>query len=110
MEITLQISDSAYRQLVACGGRIKGSVGLVSPREGNFNEYSRCTPGKREGERVIRLRHGKACVNRSKVSLRLNIRLDEPQVCPSEVIKSESREASHFVDYELEDFRDTFGW
>lgn len=110
MEITLQISDSAYQQLMEGGKRIQGSVGLTTPHAGNFNEYSRRPAAYRKGERVVRLRHGKARVNRAQVSLRLNIRLDEPQVCPSEIIESESREASHFVDYELEDFRDTFGW
>ncbi|EJW95090.1 cell division topological specificity factor [gut metagenome] len=110
MEIRIQISDRAYQSLVAHGGRIKGSVGLVSPLVGNFNEYSQQPAAVREGERFIRLRHGKACVSRSRVSLRLNIHLNEAGICPAESIESESREAGHFVNHTLEDFRDTFGW
>lgn len=109
MEITLQINDSVYESLVAGGGRVRGSIGLVSPREGNFNEYSR-QPAEQAGGRYIRLRHGKACVNRNRVTLRLSIGLNEEQICPSETIEQESREASTFVDSTLDDFRDTFGW
>ena len=67
MEITLQISDSAYQQLMEGGKRIQGSVGLTTPHAGNFNEYSRRPAAYREGERVVRLRHGKARVNRAQV-------------------------------------------
>lgn len=44
MTINLQISDTAYRRLLAGHGRIQGTIGLVSPTEGNFNEHARQHP------------------------------------------------------------------
>ena len=41
MTINLQISDTVYRRLLAGHGRIQGTIGLVSPTEGNFNEHVR---------------------------------------------------------------------
>ena len=85
MEITLQISDSAYQQLVGGGKKIQGSVGLTTPHAGNFNEYSRRPAAYREGGDVSsvsdtakRMSTGRRCPSR------LNIRLDEPQVCQSQ--------------------------
>ena len=37
MEIKVQISDKAYGRLMSSGSRIQGTIGLVSPTEGNFN-------------------------------------------------------------------------
>lgn len=44
MTINLQISDTVYRRLLAGHGRIQGTIGLVSPTEGNFNEHVRQAP------------------------------------------------------------------
>lgn len=41
MEIRLQISDGAYQRMMAHGGRVQGTIGLVNPQEGNFNEHMR---------------------------------------------------------------------
>ena len=39
MNIKIQISDELYKKLVASGKRIRGSIALVSPKEGNFSAY-----------------------------------------------------------------------
>ena len=36
MNITLQISDSAYQRLVSSGSRIQGTIGLINPTEGGI--------------------------------------------------------------------------
>ena len=96
MNITLQISDSTYRRLMSEHGRVQGTIGLVTPTEGNFNEHAR--PKLRRGQKYIRLRHGKATVCDERVRLTLNISLDEANVIPSEAIANESRQASDFID------------
>lgn len=60
MTINLQISDTVYRRLLAGHGRIQGTIGLVSPTEGNFNEHVRQAPVP--GTKYIKLRHGRASV------------------------------------------------
>lgn len=110
MEIRLQISDNAYQRLASLGGRIQGTIGLVNPTEGNFNEHIRHTDDGGDGAKYIRLRHGRVSVNPKGVRLSLRIDLDEADICPSEVIENESRQAGDFVDDTLDDFRDTFGW
>lgn len=47
MNIQVQISDEVYKSLVAGGNRVKGTIALVSPNEGNFNAW-RTSNGKRE--------------------------------------------------------------
>ena len=71
MTINLQISDTAYRRLLAGHGRIQGTIGLVSPTEGNFNEHARQAPTP--GTKYIKLRHGRASVGNERVRLTLNI-------------------------------------
>ena len=97
MTINLQISDTVYRRLLAGHGRIQGTIGLVSPTEGNFNEHVRQAPAP--GTKYIKLRHGRASVGGERVRL-----------VPSDAITDESRQASDFVDSALDTFNDTFGW
>lgn len=96
MNITLQLSDAAYRHLVSGSGRIQGTIGLVSPTEGNFNEHVKSKP--RTGMKYIRLRHGRASVCEKSVRLTLRVGLDETDVVPSEIIADESRQAGDFID------------
>ena len=96
MEIKLQISDSIYKALLDGGNRIQGSIGLVSPTEGNFNAHRR-TIGERPDTRYIKLAHGRASVTEERVSLTLRIDRRETDVVPCEVIDLESQEASDFV-------------
>lgn len=96
MNINLQISDSTYQALVSKGARIKGSIGLVSPTEGNFNEHRHSATT--EGSKVIRLAHGRASVNDSKVRLTLCVNLKEENVMPAQAIVDESLQAGEFID------------
>ena len=92
MKLMIQISDKAYERLISSGSRLQGTIGLVSPHEGNFNEHNR--HGVMTGERdyrYIRLRHGRASVDGRQVRLSLRIDLDESDVVPSEAIERESR-------------------
>lgn len=98
MDIKIQISDHAYQRLMSNGGRIQGTIGLVTPNEGNFNEHVRHADAGRDGAKYIRLRHGRVSVNGDRVRLTLHIGLDEAGVVPSEAIENESREAGGFVD------------
>lgn len=96
MIINIQISDSIYKALLAGGNRIQGSIGLVSPTEGNFNAHRR-TPSERPDTRYIKLAHGRASVTDERVSLTLRIDRRETDVVPCEVIDVESCQASDFV-------------
>lgn len=104
MEIRLQISDGAYQRMMAHGGRVQGTIGLVNPQEGNFNEHMRraATPSTE----YIRLAHGRASVDEKKARLTLTIDLDEANILPAKVMKEEVGRAANFV----EDFRECFGW
>ncbi|MCD7924106.1 hypothetical protein [Phocaeicola sp.] len=95
MNITLQISDNAYRALVAGNCRIQGSIGLVSPTEGNFHEYRRWMPAA--GSKFIKLPHGRASVSEKQVRLTLSIDPEEADIDPAEAIDAESRQAGDFV-------------
>lgn len=96
MEIRLQIPDNAYQRLVSHGGRIQGTIGLVSPNEGNFNEHRRYSP-REDGGTYRRLKHGRVSVSPEKIRMTLCIKMDRADICPSEAIENESREASGFV-------------
>lgn len=94
MNVTIQISDATYASLLNGTRRIEGSIGLVSPTEGNFNEYRR----RRDNPDIkwIRLPHGRVSVNDESVRLNLCISRDE-WVDASEAILDESEQASDFV-------------
>ena len=89
MNVKIQLSDEAYKTLVNGNGRLEGSLGLVSPTEGNFNAYRRS---------ASRPPHGRASVGDSHVRLTLRIALDEADIVPADAIMDESRQASDFVD------------
>lgn len=102
MELTIQLSDKIYERLLSTGSRIQGTIGLINPHAGNFNEHVRHTDGYgNAGSRYILLRHGRATVNEKRVCLSLRIDLDESNIIPSEAIEVESRQASNFVDEAL---------
>ena len=96
MNVKIQLSDEAYKTLVNGNGRLEGSLGLVSPTEGNFNAYRRSA--QRPGSKYIKLPHGRASVGDSHVRLTLRIALDEADIVPADAIMDESRQASDFVD------------
>ena len=73
MEIRLQIADKVYQALVASGNRVRGSIGLVNPKEGNFNAWKQPVQEREPGMRTIRLAHGKATVSKERARLTLSI-------------------------------------
>ena len=96
MIIKIQIADSVYKALMASGNRIKGSIGLVNPTEGNFNAHRR-SEGVRPETKYIKLAHGRASVTNERVNLTLRIDRTETDIVPYEVIDTESCQASDFV-------------
>lgn len=96
MNITLQLSDATYQRLVSSGSRVQGTIGLISPTEGNFNEHNKgMSPAS---AKFIRLPHGRASVGEKQVRLTLRIDVDEADIVPADVLLDESRQASDFVD------------
>lgn len=96
MEVKIQISDAVYAQLLNGSTRIKGSIGLVSPKKGNFNAYHRreC-PGA--NDKYMKLPHGRVSMNDDHVRMYLKIAYAE-QVIPARAIEAESSMASSFID------------
>ena len=97
MNINVQISDEVYKTLVAGGNRVKGTIALVSPNEGNFNAW-KIHKQDREVRRFIKLPHGRASVGMENVRLHLCIDREEIDVMPATVLVSESAQASAFVE------------
>ena len=97
MNINVQISDEVYKSLVASGNRIRGTIALVSPNEGNFNAW-KVRKQEHEVRQYIKLPHGRASVGVENVRLTLHIDREENNVVPSVAIVSESAQASSFVD------------
>ena len=96
MEVKIQISDTVYAQLLNGSARIKGSIGLVSPKKGNFNAYSRRScPDART--KYMKLPHGRVSMNKNHVRMHLKIDYAE-QVIPARIIEAESNMAGSFVD------------
>ena len=77
---------------------MQGTIGLVNPNEGNFNEHARHASNGNGDYKYIRLRHGRASVDQNRVRLALSISLDEADITPADVLIDESRQASDFVD------------
>lgn len=96
MKVMIQMSDEAYTALLNGTGRLYGSLGLVSPSEGNFSAWPSRIARKRR--KYIKLPHGRASVGGDDVCLTLRISLDETDIAPADTILDESRRASDFVD------------
>lgn len=101
MKISIIISDNLYGRLVSNGCRVQGTLGLVNPTEGNFNEH-RKSRGRKD-EKFIKLPHGRASVGEDHVRLTLVLDRKETGLVPSEAILDESRWASDFVVAEMEE-------
>ena len=95
MNITIQINDATYASLLNGKSRIQGSIGLVSPTEGNFNEHKRYR--SKPGTQYMRLPHGKVSVSDDDVRMHLRISRDEMVDAPRAIL-GESMDASNFVD------------
>ena len=96
MIVNIQISDSAYAQLLNGNKRIQGTLALANPTEGNFHEHQR-TWRPKPGTQYMHLPHGKISVNDGDVRMHLRISRDEYIDVP-QAIMEESIDASNFVE------------
>ena len=97
MTVNIQISDAVYASLLNGTKRIQGTLALVNPTEGNFNEH-RKTWRPQSGTKYMKLPHGRVTVSDENVRMRININVDEAGIIPSQIILDESEQASDFVD------------
>ena len=95
MNVMIQINDVDYASLLNGSSRIQGSIGLVSPTEGNFNAHRRTR--SKPGTQYMRLPHGKVSVNEDNVRMHLLISRDEMIDAPQAIL-GESIDASNFVE------------
>ena len=100
MTVNIQISDAVYASLLNGTKRIQGTLALVNPTEGNFNEH-RKTWRPQPGTKYMKLPHGRVTVSDENVRMRININMDEAGIIPSQIILDESEQASDFVDANL---------
>ena len=91
----IQINDVDYASLLNGSSRIQGSIGLVSPTEGNFNAHRRTR--SKPGTQYMRLPHGKVSVSDDNVRMHLLISRDEMIDAPQAIL-GESIDASNFVE------------
>ena len=96
MEVKIQIADSVYAELLNGNKRIKGSIGLVSPKKGNFNAHNR-KPSSTSGQ-YMKLPHGRVSIDTTHVCLTMKMGVGEMQ-SPSYIIQEESRIASDFIEF-----------
>ena len=94
MEVRIQIADSVYAELLNGNKRIKGTIGLVSPKVGNFNAWRKSQA--QPTVQYMKLPHGKVGVNDTHVYLTMKMGVSERQ-SPAFIIQEESRIASNFV-------------
>ena len=97
MEVRIQINDATYAKLLNGTKRIQGTLALVNPTEGNFNEHHR-TWRPSPDARYLKLPHGRITVTEEKVRMNLYIRRDEC-IIPAQAIEAESNLASNFVEF-----------
>ena len=97
MEVRIQISDSAYAQLLNGTKRLQGTLALANPTEGNFHEHNK-TWRPKPGTKYMKLPHGRITVSDENVRMQLHIKRDE-SIVPARAIEAESGMASSFVDF-----------
>ena len=96
MIVKIQISDSAYAQLLNGTKRLQGTLALASPTEGNFHEHNK-TWRPKPGAKYMKLPHGRVTMSDENVRMNLQIRRDE-SIVPARAIEAESSMASSFID------------
>ena len=100
MNVMIQINDADYALLLNGTSRMQGSIGLVSPTEGNFNAHRRTR--MKPGTQYMRLPHGKVSVTDEDVRMHLRISRDEMVDAPQAIL-DEGIEASNFVEIVTEE-------
>ena len=101
MIVKIQLSDSAYAQLLNGTKRLQGTLALASPTEGNFHEHQR-TWRPKPGTQYMRLPHGRVTVSEDNVRMQLCISRDEMVDAPQAIL-GESIDASNFVEIVTDD-------
>lgn len=101
MTVNIQISDAVYASLLNGTKRIQGTLALVNPTEGNFNEHNR-TWRQKPGTKYMKLPHGRVTVSDENVRMRLCIARDETVDAPRAIV-GESIDASNFVEIVTEE-------
>ena len=96
MNVTIQLNDATYASLLNGTKRIQGTLALVNPNEGNFNEHQR-TWRPKPGTQYMRLPHGRITVSDDNVRMHLRISRDECIDAPQAIL-GESIDASNFVE------------
>ena len=96
MIVKIQISDSAYAQLLNGTKRLQGTLALASPTEGNFHEHNK-TWRPKPGAKYMKLPHGRVTMSDESVRMNLQIKRDE-SIVPARAIEAESSMASSFID------------
>lgn len=97
MIVNIQIDDELYAAMLQSKTRVEGSLGLVSPTEGNFNAYRR-NAKPRGYAQVLKLPHGRATLTDEEA--RLYLRADRVRLGDSltgSVILVESMRGSEFI-------------
>ena len=97
MEVKIQISDSAYAQLLNGTKRLQGTLALASPTEGNFHEHNK-TWRPKPGMKYMKLPHGRVTMSDETVRMNLYIKRDE-SIVPARAIEAESDMACSFIDF-----------
>ncbi len=103
MTIKIQLSDAAYEQMLRNKTRVQGTIGLVSPTEGNFNEHRRCHgAGTHTACRAFRkLTHGRITMSEGMVHMHLAIDRAEADIDPGMVIFDDAEAARQFVEEQI---------
>ena len=97
MNVTIQLNDATYASLLNGTKRIQGTLALVNPNEGNFNEHNK-TWRQKPGTKYMKLPHGRITVCDDNVRMNLHIKRDE-SIVPSRAIEAECDIASSFVNF-----------
>ena len=99
MEAKIQISDEIYAKLLNGNKRIKGSLALVNPQEGNFHAYQK-TWKPTPGTQTYKLNHGKVSLSETDMRMTLHVKGKELDDSPF-ILMNECRLADTFLRYTL---------
>ena len=94
MEVKIQISDEVYAKMLNGSTRVRGSIALVNPKEGNFNAHRKSPVTS--ARKFMKLPHGRVSMNDTDVSMYLKIAYTE-RLSPARTIEAESSMASSFI-------------
>jgi hypothetical protein len=91
------IPDDSFRQMLASGKRLEGSIGLANAKEGSFNPYRRNRQAIDPDRLECPLRCGKAVVTPEQFRIRLSIKRLNVEY-PLETLQDDLKEAKEFFE------------